>query len=86
MASPSAKIKETVKETLVGTAIDEPDAQLSAQSRARFNAHAVKDAETGELYMGQDEFINAIAPEDEDYVSHRGAIYKEAEFICDGHC
>ncbi|KAG6276180.1 hypothetical protein E4U48_001745 [Claviceps purpurea] len=67
MASPSAKIKETVKETLVGTAIDEPDAQLSAQSRARFNAHAVKDAETGELYMGQDEFINAIAPEDEDY-------------------
>ncbi|KAG5994098.1 hypothetical protein E4U43_003320 [Claviceps pusilla] len=69
MASPSAVVKETVKETLVGTTTEEEPghAPLSAQSRARFNSHAVKDAETGELYMGQDEFINAIAPEDEDY-------------------
>ncbi|GAB0135607.1 hypothetical protein EsDP_00003939 [Epichloe bromicola] len=67
MASPSAVVKETVKETLVGTATEEPGSQLSAQSRARFNSHAVKDPETGELYMGQEEFINAIAPKDEDY-------------------
>ncbi|GAO15775.1 uncharacterized protein UV8b_03105 [Ustilaginoidea virens] len=67
MASPSAVIKEAVKETLVGSEVEEPGAQLSAQSRARFNAHAVNDPETGELYMGQDEFINAIAPKDEDY-------------------
>lgn len=67
MASPSAVVKETVKETLVGTATEEPGSQLSAQSRARFNSHAAKDPETGELYMGQEEFINAIAPKDEDY-------------------
>lgn len=62
-------VKETVKETLVGTATEEPGSQLSAQSRARFNSHAAKDPETGELYMGREEFINAIAPKDEDYVS-----------------
>ncbi|KAG6034008.1 hypothetical protein E4U41_006725 [Claviceps citrina] len=67
MASPSAVIKEAVKETLVGTTTEEPGTQLSAQSRARFNSHAVKDPETGELYMGHEEFINAIAPADEDY-------------------
>ncbi|KAK2603698.1 mitochondrial aspartate-glutamate transporter agc1 [Conoideocrella luteorostrata] len=67
MASPSAVVKETVKETLVGTATEEPGSQLSAQSRARFNSHAVKDPESGELYMGQEQFINAIAPKDEDY-------------------
>ncbi|KAG5970855.1 hypothetical protein E4U55_001429 [Claviceps digitariae] len=69
MASPSAVVKETVKETLVGTTIEEEPGHppLSAQSRARFNSYAVKDAETGELYMGQEEFINAISPDDEDY-------------------
>ncbi|KZZ97466.1 Mitochondrial carrier domain protein [Moelleriella libera RCEF 2490] len=67
MASPAAVVKETVKETLVGSEIEEPGSQLSAQSRARFNTHAVTDPETGELYMGQEEFINAVAPKDEDY-------------------
>ncbi|RCI08606.1 hypothetical protein L249_4885 [Ophiocordyceps polyrhachis-furcata BCC 54312] len=54
-----------VKETLLGSGEEAP--QLSAKSRARFTACAVKDAETGELYMGPDEFINAVAPKDEDY-------------------
>lgn len=70
MASPSTVVREVVKETFKGSgAVEEPSHQLSAQSRARFNAHASRDPETGELFMGPDEFINAVAPENEDYVS-----------------
>jgi len=61
-----ALVKEAVKETLVGT--EEP-VQLSTQTKARFNSHAVKDAESEELFLGPEEFINAVAPPDEDYVS-----------------
>ncbi|GAB1314045.1 mitochondrial aspartate-glutamate transporter agc1 [Madurella fahalii] len=59
-----ATVKEAVRETLVGS--KEP-AQLSAQTKARFNRHAIKDAETGELYLGAEQFIDAIAPAHEDY-------------------
>jgi solute carrier family 25 (mitochondrial aspartate/glutamate transporter), member 12/13 len=59
-------VKEAVKESLLGA--EEP-VKLSAQTKARFNHSAVKDAETGELYMGPDEFIDAIAPPKGDYVS-----------------
>lgn len=59
-------VKEAVKGSLMGT---EEHVQPSAQARARFASHAIKDPETGELYMGADEFINAIAPPSEDYVS-----------------
>ncbi|KAJ3458565.1 hypothetical protein MRS44_012674 [Fusarium solani] len=55
---------EAVKETLVGT--HEPE-QLSAHSKARFIKHAVKDAESGDLFLGPDEFINAVAPKGEDF-------------------
>ncbi|CAM1508420.1 Fc.00g052680.m01.CDS01 [Cosmosporella sp. VM-42] len=58
-------VKEAVKESLVG--VEEPAAQLSAQTKARFLSHAVTDAETGELYMGTDEFIDAVTPKDEDF-------------------
>ena len=61
-----ATVKEAVKETLVGSQEPEP---LSAQTKARFTRHAVKDAESGDLYLGPDEFINAVAPPHEDYVS-----------------
>ncbi|KAG6357102.1 hypothetical protein INS49_014979 [Diaporthe citri] len=57
-------VKEAVKETLIGS--EEP-VQVSAQTKARFNSNAVKDPGSGELYMGPDEFINAVAPSDEDY-------------------
>lgn len=57
-------VKEAVKESLVGA--EEP-AQLSAQTKARFSSHAIKDPETGELYLGPEQFISAIAPKDEDY-------------------
>jgi solute carrier family 25 aspartate/glutamate transporter 12/13 len=62
------KAKEVVKEKLLGTDLTEP-VQLSAQSKATFEKNARKDAESGELFMGEEEFINAIAPEGEDYVS-----------------
>jgi solute carrier family 25 (mitochondrial aspartate/glutamate transporter), member 12/13 len=60
-----ATVKVAVKETLIGS--QEP-AQPTAQVKARFTTHAIKDAETGDLYMGPDQFIDAIAPPDEDYV------------------
>ena len=59
--------KELVKESLLGSEVA-GDIQLSAQSKATFEKNAQKDAETGELFMGEEEFVNAIAPRDEDYV------------------
>jgi solute carrier family 25 aspartate/glutamate transporter 12/13 len=61
------KVKEVVKESLLGTELP-ADVQLSAQSRATFDKNARKGEKTGELFMGEEEFINAIAPEGEDYV------------------
>ncbi len=61
-------VKEQVKESLLGK--EEPGVQMSAQTRARFTSNARKDEESGELVMGEEEFINAIAPLEEDYVSH----------------
>lgn len=63
----AATVTEAVKESLIGS--EEPVHQLSAQVKARFNSYAVKDVDTGELYMGAEQFIDAIAPPDEDYVS-----------------
>jgi len=62
------KAKEVVKETLLGTEQAE-DVQLSAQSKATFERNAKADTASGESFMGEEEFINAIAPEGEDYVS-----------------
>ncbi|KAK8038066.1 hypothetical protein PG994_014833 [Apiospora phragmitis] len=62
--SATTTVKEAVKESLLG--FEEP-VELSAKTRAYFFNHAVKDPESGELYMGEDEFVNAIAPQDEDY-------------------
>ena len=62
------QVKEAVKETLIGS--EEP-VSMSAQTKSRFFQCAIKDSETGELMMGPDEFISAVAPADEDYVSLR---------------
>ncbi|CAK7230486.1 mitochondrial aspartate-glutamate transporter agc1 [Sporothrix bragantina] len=62
--SSTTTVKEAVKESLLG---HQETAQLSTQTRARFHKHAVPNAETGELAMGPVEFIDAIAPEGEDY-------------------
>ena len=60
-----ATAKEQVGEALLGST-QEP--QLSQQTRAVFLQHAVRDADTGALYLGENEFIAAVAPETEDYV------------------
>jgi solute carrier family 25 aspartate/glutamate transporter 12/13 len=63
------KVKEVVKESLLGSE-QQTDVQLSAQSKATFDKNARKDEESGELFMGEEEFINAIAPASEDFVSY----------------
>jgi solute carrier family 25 aspartate/glutamate transporter 12/13 len=60
------KVKEGVKESLLGV---EEDPQLLDVTRAEFARHATKDEDTGELYMTEKEFVDAVAPEGEDYVS-----------------
>ena len=60
--------KEKVKESLLGTT-QAADIQLSALSKATFEKNARKDDESAELLMGEEDFINAIAPDGEDYVS-----------------
>lgn len=45
--------------------------QLSHQARSNFLRHAQKD-ENGESFMNEEDFINAVAPKQEDYVSHIG--------------
>ncbi|XXH00205.1 hypothetical protein Hte_006547 [Hypoxylon texense] len=62
--STTTTVKEVVKESLLGT--EEPS-NLSASHRASFVNNAKKDEQTGELYMGPDEFVEAIAPPNEDY-------------------
>ncbi|KAI1138889.1 mitochondrial carrier [Hypoxylon sp. FL0543] len=62
--STSTTVKEAVKESLLGS--EEPS-NLSASHRASFLHNAKKDEQTGELYMGPEEFIEAIAPPNEDY-------------------
>jgi solute carrier family 25 aspartate/glutamate transporter 12/13 len=67
MMADLTKAKEIVKEKLLGTE-EIGDVQLSALSKATFEKNARKNDE-GELLMGEEDFINAIAPEGEDYVS-----------------
>ena len=63
-----SKAKEIMKEKLLGTEVA-ADVQLSALSKETFDKNARKDEESGELFMEENEFINAIAPAGEDYVS-----------------
>lgn len=62
-----AKVTEAVKATLVGTTEEEPG--LSQQIKANFIQYAQKDETSGELYMTEEDFVNAIAPNNQDYVS-----------------
>ena len=70
MASITEKAKESVKETLVGVDEAQPqdDPKASAQTKTTFNENAVED-ENGDKYLGMEEFVNAVAPMGEDYVS-----------------
>ncbi|KAI9374493.1 mitochondrial carrier domain-containing protein [Aspergillus egyptiacus] len=74
-------VKEAVKESLVGTTVDEP--QLSKHVKANFIRHARKDGQTGELYMTESDFVDAIAPKHEDYHKikreHYGILFRVAD-------
>ncbi|KAI4290097.1 MAG: hypothetical protein L6R35_000617 [Caloplaca aegaea] len=59
-----ATVTDQIKESLVGAVI-EPS--LSTDAQATFERHARKDESNGELYMTEEEFVNAIAPSNEDY-------------------
>lgn len=62
-------VKGGVKSLLAGSVEEQQQPpQLSLQVREHFNLHARKDETTGELYMTENEFINAIAPSHGDYV------------------
>jgi len=60
-----ATIKDQVKESLLGST---QIAQLSQLWRSTFMKHAKKDDDTGEYYMGEREFVDAIAPPTGNYV------------------
>ncbi|EEP77032.1 hypothetical protein UREG_01881 [Uncinocarpus reesii 1704] len=60
-----AQVKEAIKASFVGT--PEPESPLSTQVKSHFMQHARKDSETGDLYMMEEDFINAIAPKHENY-------------------
>ena len=62
-----ATVTEAVKESLLGSSAP---SSLSTESRVTFLRHSQKD-EDGELYMNEEDFINAVAPPEEDYVSAR---------------
>ncbi|KAF2709636.1 mitochondrial carrier [Pleomassaria siparia CBS 279.74] len=59
-----ATVKDQVGEVLLGTS-EEP--QLSQITRTSFMKHALKDEVTGEYYLDENRFIDAVAPESEDY-------------------
>lgn len=62
-----SSVTATVKGSLMGSP-DEPQPG-SKQIRSNFFRHARKDEATGDLYMNEEDFVNAIAPSNEDYVS-----------------
>lgn len=60
-----ASVKEQVEEVLLGTT-EEP--QLSHLTRQAFLKHAKKDDANDEYFLDEESFIDAVAPESEDYV------------------
>ena len=60
-----ATAKQAVKESLLGTT-REPE--LSQQTKAAFDRNARQDDATGEFFMTEEDFVNAIAPASENYV------------------
>ncbi len=61
-----ATVKAAVKQSLLGT---EQEADLSLQTKATFDKYSTRDEANGEVYMTEDDFVSAIAPETENYVS-----------------
>lgn len=63
-----ASVKIAVKESLLGVE-KEPD--LSLQTKASFDRYSRRDDSTEEAYMTEEDFIDAIAPASENYVSEQ---------------
>lgn len=59
-------IMATAKQSLVGSPAEPQHGPQ--QIRSNFFRHARKD-DTGEFYMNEEDFVNAVAPAQEDYVS-----------------
>lgn len=66
-----ANAKQAIKESLLGTT-REPE--LSQQTKATFDRNARQDEATGDYYMIEEDFVNAIAPDSENYVSSRAKL------------
>ena len=66
-----ATAKQAIKESLLGTT-REPE--LSQQTKATFDRNARQDEATGDSYMTEEDFVNAIAPASENYVSSRAQL------------
>lgn len=50
---------EAAKESLLGT---DDESQLNSQGRSQFMQHATKDEDTGDLYLDETGFVDAVAP------------------------
>lgn len=72
------KVSAAVKASLIGS--QEEELVMSQQIKANFIQYARKDENSGELYMTEEEFINAIAPKNQDYVSSRSPHFPV--FVC----
>lgn len=84
VAEKAQEVKDGVKESLLGVELTDDQLQLPEQTRAEFMRHALKDEESGEYYMGEKEFVDAIAPMNEDYV--RIALSLALALPCIPHC
>ncbi|KAI9776944.1 MAG: mitochondrial aspartate-glutamate transporter agc1 [Geoglossum umbratile] len=70
----AAAVKSIVEETLAGANPSDADSNFSAHTRANFGKYARED-ESGESYMTEEEFVDAIVPRDEDYHKIKRAQY-----------
>jgi solute carrier family 25 aspartate/glutamate transporter 12/13 len=67
-----AGVKEAVPDLMLSSSLDSP---ASAQIKAAFDKNSRQDEATGERYMTPEDFIDAVAPEGEDYVSAAAISY-----------
>ena len=73
-----AAAKQVIKESLLGTT-EEPE--LSQQTKATFDRNARQDEATGDYYMTEEDFVNAIAPANENYVSSRAKLAQFSNWL-----
>ncbi|RKF74406.1 Calcium-binding mitochondrial carrier protein Aralar2 [Golovinomyces cichoracearum] len=77
-----ARASDVVKENLLGSETH-VNSKLSSLSKATFEKYAKQDPETGELYMGENEFTEAIAPKSGDYLKIKREQYAILFYVAD---